>query len=206
MQESGMRLYAERPVRLTAQVLFDLAALAWIYLGYQLVVRTEAAVLELRSPGYQMIDAGGRLGDTFTDASRTVSNVPFAGDRLADALGRGTAAGDVLTDSGHRLLEIVELSASATAVLVGALALIPLLALWLPRRIRYARNASRAVTMREHAVDVLALRALAELPHRKLETASPDPAAAWRAGEAEVITKLAGLRLASFGLRPPRSN
>ncbi|GAA2359667.1 hypothetical protein GCM10009854_43130 [Saccharopolyspora halophila] len=201
-----MRLYAERPVRLTAQVLFDLAALAWIYLGYQLSVRTEAAVLELRSPGYRMIDAGAQLGGTFADASRTASTVPFAGDRLADVLGRGTAAGDVLTDSGHRMLEIVELSASATAVLVGALALLPLLALWLPRRIRYARTASRAVNMREHAVDVLALRALAELPHRELKTASSDPAAAWRAGDSEVIAKLAGLRLSALGLRPPRTS
>jgi hypothetical protein len=201
MRESGMRLYAERPLRLTGQVLFDLAAIAWIYLAYRLATGSQAAVLELRFPGYRMIAAGGQLGGTFTDAARTAAEVPFVGDRLAGALGRGTAAGEVLTDSGHHLLSIVELSASAIAFAVAVLALIPLLAVWLPRRIRYARAASRAAAMREHAVDVLALHALAELPYRKLKTASTDPAADWRAGDTGAITRLAALRLAALGLR-----
>ena len=199
-----MRFYAEHPLRLTGQVLVDLAAIAWIYLTYRLVTGTQAAVLELRSPGHRMIAAGGQLGGTFTDAARTAAEVPLVGDRLAGALGRGTAAGEVLIDSGHHLLSIVELSASALAVAVAVLALIPLLAVWLPRRIRYARAASRVTAMREHAVDVLALHALTELPYRKLKTASADPAADWRAGDAGVITRLAGLRLAALGLRAPR--
>ena len=61
----------------------------------------------------------------------------------------------------------------------------------------------RPQALREAVVrgDTEALRALTELPHRRLKRIGTEPAAAWRAGDAEVIAQLAGMRLASLGLR-----
>lgn len=100
-----------------------------------------------------------------------------------------------------RLLEAVGLAATGVAVVIVAFSLIPVLAVWLPRRIRYARAAGQAVAMRAQGTDLLALRALTELPHRRLKRIGTEPASAWRAGDAEAIAQLAGMRLASLGLR-----
>ncbi|WP_406689748.1 hypothetical protein REH65_27735 [Saccharopolyspora sp. ID03-671] len=196
-----MRFYAERPIRVAGQLLFDLVAIGWVAAFWWLADRTEAAVLELRAPGHRMIEAGGGLRTTFTDAARTASDVPFVGDDLAGALGRGTSAGDVLVDAGGRVLEVIDLTAGAVSVAIVALSLIPVLAVWLPRRIRYARAAGQAVAMRAQGPDLLALRALTELPHRRLKRVGREPAMAWREGDSEVIAQLAGMRLASLGLR-----
>lgn len=196
-----MRFYAERPIRLAAQVLFDALAIAWVAGFCWLAGLAKSAVLELQAPGHRMIEAGGELRSTFADAAGTASGVPFVGDDLAGALGRGGSAGDVLVDAGVRLLEAVGLAATGVAVVIVAFSLIPVLAVWLPRRIRYARAAGQAVAMRARGVDLLALRALTELPHRRLKRIGTEPAAAWRAGDAEVIAQLAGMRLASLGLR-----
>lgn len=196
-----MRLYAERPIRLAGQVLCDALAIAWVAGFCRLAGLAKSAVLELQAPGHRMIESGGELRSTFTDAAGTASGVPFVGDDLAAALGRGGSAGDVLIDAGVRLLEAVELAATGVAVVIVAFSLIPVLAVWLPRRIRYARAAGQAVAMRAQGADLLALRALTELPHRRLKRVGTEPAAAWRAGDAEIIAQLAGMRLASLGLR-----
>lgn len=196
-----MRFYAERPVRLAGQLLSDLVAITWVAAFCWLAGEAKAGVLQLQAPGHRMIEAGGGLRSTFADAASTASGVPFVGDDLAGALGRGGSAGDVLVDAGASLLEAIGLAATSVAVVIVAVSLIPVLALWLPRRIRYARAAGQAVAMRAEGADLLALRALTELPHRRLQRIGTEPAAAWRAGDAEVIERLAGMRLAALGLR-----
>ena len=196
-----MRFYAERPVRLAGQLLSDLVAITWIAAFCWLAGEAKSAVLQLQAPGHRMIEAGGGLRSTFADAASTASGVPFVGDDLAGALGRGGSAGDVLVEAGARLLEVIGLAATSVAVVVVVVSLIPVLGVWLPRRIRYARAAGQAVAMRAEGADLLALRALTELPHRRLRRVGTEPAAAWRAGDAEVIERLAGMRLAALGLR-----
>ncbi|MEB3367217.1 hypothetical protein [Saccharopolyspora mangrovi] len=196
-----MRFYAERPIRLAGQLLFDLIALTWIAGFAWLAELARSAVLELRAPGHRMIEAGGGLRTTFTDAAHSASGVPFVGDDLAGALVRGGSAGDVLVDAGARLLEVIGLAATGVAVVIVAVSLIPVLAVWSPRRFRYAHAAGEAVAMRAQGPDLLALRALTELPHQQLARIGTEPASAWRSGEPEVISQLAGMRLASLGLR-----
>lgn len=84
-----MRFYAERPIRLVAQVSFDGLAIAWVTGFYWLAGLAKSAVLELQAPGHRMIEAGGELRSTFADAAGTAAGVPFVGDDLAGALGRG---------------------------------------------------------------------------------------------------------------------
>jgi len=49
--------------------------------------------------------------------------------------------------------------------------------------------------------DLLALRALANQPLRRLAKIDPDPVAAWRRGDATAVDALARLELGRLGLR-----
>lgn len=91
------------------------------------------------------------------------------------------------------------------AVLVGALPVVVALAVWLPRRLRWVRDA-RAV-VRLHAtggLELLAWRALVHQPLPVLARAGvADPAGALRAGDAAAVNRLAALELSAAGLRLP---
>ena len=84
--------------------------------------------------------------------------------------------------------------------MLGAL---PVLLMWLPLRLRYARLARSAVTARAVDTDLLALRAITRRPVRRLLKIAPDPAAAWRRDDRDVVRALAALELRSLGLRCP---
>lgn len=199
-----MRVYAEKPLRAVVQVLIDLVIVAWVVAAVRLATSAHTAILRWKEPGRNMIDAGGRLENTFVDAAGTADALPFVGGDLSRILQRGTVSGDVLAEVGRRQVEAVGYLATAVPVIIVLLALIPVLAVWLPRRLRYARAAGVAVRMRADAGDLLALRALNDVPYRRLRRIAADPAAAWRQGDPEVIDALADTRLAKLGLRPPR--
>ncbi len=85
--------------------------------------------------------------------------------------------------------------------MVGAL---PVLLVWLPLRLRYARGARSAIRARRHDTDLLALRAMTHQPVQRLLRRGPRPGAAWRRDDRAVVHGLAALELASLGLRAPR--
>lgn len=199
-----MRVYAEKPLRAVLQVLIDLLAVVWVVAAVQVATGAQALVLSWKGPGQQIIDAGGQLRDTFVSASETASGIPFVGGDFASVLGRGTVSGTVLAQVGQGEIQAVDYLSGGVAVAIVVVALIPVLSLWLPGRVRYARRATRAVSMRDHAADLLALRALNELPYRRLKRVSADPSSAWRAEDRDVIDELANLQLAKHGLRPLR--
>ncbi|MGQ0576816.1 MAG: hypothetical protein ACT4RN_21835 [Pseudonocardia sp.] len=74
---------------------------------------------------------------------------------------------------------------------------------WLVLRLRYARRARAALAVRAIDADLLALRALARMDLRRLRAVAPDPAAAWRRDDRDVVHRLAALELRSLGLRAP---
>lgn len=200
----AMRVYAEKPARLALQLLADLAVVAWVAGWCAFAAQVQEFVLRWKSSGQDVVHAGNELRSTFAGAARTAGAIPFAGDDLSGVLGRGTAAGEVLTRVGDIEMQAVGHISTAVGVLIVVLALIPVLVWWLPRRVRYARAASTAVAMRTDAGDLLALRALATQPYRRLKRISPDAAAAWRQGDAEIIDRLADAQLDGLGLRPLR--
>jgi hypothetical protein len=75
---------------------------------------------------------------------------------------------------------------------------------WLRLRCRWIRRASFATTLRAGRAgrDLLALRALANQPLRRLTRVHGDPANAWRDGNEAVVQELAALELRSLGLSP----
>ncbi|CAM02090.1 hypothetical protein A8924_3201 [Saccharopolyspora erythraea NRRL 2338] len=197
-----MRIYAERHLQAARQVVFDLLAIAWIAGGIWWAFALRDSVLELGAPGRKLIDAGANLERTFGRASASADQVPFVGAELAGALDLGTDAGKVVAEAGHNQVEAVAWAAGAAAAGVVAVVLLVALPFWLLPRVRYARAATVAVNMRTAAPDLLALRALTELPPSRLMEVSADPAAAWRDNDREIIEQLASLRLGALGLRP----
>jgi hypothetical protein len=200
-----MRFYAERPLRAALQLLADLLVVAWVTLCVLVARSAQEIVLQLQAPARTMEGAGQSIRGAFDDASRTASGVPFVGDDLARALGTGTSAGDSLAAAGRDQIETIAAVALGTAIGIVVLGSLPVLFLWLPLRLRYARAARSAIAVRAVDTDLLALRAMTRRPVRKLLRVSPDPAAAWRRDDRDAIRGLAALELRSLGLRAPRT-
>lgn len=200
-----MRFYAERPVRAAFQLLADSLAVAWVVLCVQVALAARDVLLRLQVPARALAGAGDTVRDAFDDAARTAAGVPFVGDDLARALGSGTGAGDSLATAGREQAETIAAVAMGTGIGIVVLGVLPVLFTWLPLRLRYARAARSAIDVRAVDTDLLALRAMTHRPVRTLLAVSPDPAAAWRRGDREVVHGLAALELRSLGLRTPRT-
>ncbi|HLZ38626.1 MAG TPA: hypothetical protein VKP64_12925, partial [Mycobacteriales bacterium] len=126
-------------------------------------------------------------------------------DELAVPLRTARDAAAALAATGRTAQATVDHLALWLAVLVGALPVVVALAVWLPRRLRWVREA-RAVTRLQATggLELLAWRALVNRPLRVLARAGVrDPAGALRAGDAGAVARLAALELSAVGLRLP---
>ncbi|MEQ3551882.1 hypothetical protein WIS52_15525 [Pseudonocardia nematodicida] len=199
-----MRWYAELPTRLARQVVADVIALVWTVLAVLAGIAVRDGLLALQGPGESLVAAGGRVSQTFTGVSGTLSGIPLFGDDLARALAPATGAGEDLATAGREFGDTVGTLATGALIVVPLLLLLPVLLGWLPLRLRYARRAGAAVAARHGAPELLAVRALARVPVHRLTRVAPDPAAAWRSGDPVVTGRLAALELSDLGLRPTR--
>ncbi|WP_281689280.1 hypothetical protein [Pseudonocardia thermophila] len=198
-----MRIYAERPFRILRQFLSDVLAIGWVVVVALAALAVREVILRLQGPATALADAGESIRNVFDGAARTAGGVPFVGGELSSALGAGAGAGDRIAEAGREQAETIAAVATGTAVLVIVIGILPVLFVWLPLRVRYARLASAAVAVRGLDDDLLALRAITRQPVRRLLKVSADPAAAWRKGDPEVVAGLATLELRRLGLRKP---
>jgi hypothetical protein len=196
-----VRLYAERPGRVARQVTTDVLSLGWLAAFGWLAVQGHALMLRLRSPATGLVNAGASIDEAFAGAARTAARVPFVGEQLAVALGGGSAAGRSLAEVGSQQYSAISTLALGTALVVFLVGALPLLVVWVPLRLRYARAAGAAAASRTRDADLLALRALTRVPVRRLRLVSADPAAGWRRADPELIRELAALELRRLGLR-----
>ncbi|GGS49442.1 MULTISPECIES: hypothetical protein [Actinokineospora] len=197
-----MRLYAETAWRAARQVAADLAALAFLLLAVWVATAVRDAVLLLRGPGEDLAAAGDAIGGAFTSAADSARGVPLVGDDLAGALGRGTRAGADLAEAGRTQTAAVD---ALGFWLPFALIAVPALALaltWLPRRVRFARDATAAARLRAQGragLELLAARALVNQPLPRLArlrtTDWTDPG---------TVATLADWELRRLGLRASR--
>lgn len=128
------------------------------------------------------------------------------GDEVAEPFERAAEASSQLAGAGDATVRAVERLAFWLGTTIGVVPALLALALRVPRRVRFAREATagaRFVDATED-LDLFALRALAHQPMHVLARVSDDPAGAWRRGEADVVRRLAELELRRSGLRPPR--
>ncbi|RJQ81852.1 hypothetical protein D5S17_04575 [Pseudonocardiaceae bacterium YIM PH 21723] len=203
-----MRWYAERPGRFLRQFLSDVLAVAWVYGWVRVALWTREQVLALRDPGQGLVDAGTTLHDTFGGAADKANKVPFVGEALAGALSRGTRAGDRISGAGHSQIDTVTQLGQVVLISLITLAVIVVLATWLPVRLRYARQASAIRTLARSGVgdELLATRALHRLPLNKLAKLAEkgDPATLVREGDQEIVGQLVAIELRTLGLKPAK--
>lgn len=200
-----LRWYAETPARRSRQVTADLLAALALVLCFWLGSSVHDLTAELAGPGRTLQSAGSDLAGRLTDAGSAASDVPLVGGPLQDALERGSDAGRSIERAGVEQQQVVGTLATTLGWVSGGTPALVVLALWLPKRLRFARRAGLAHGLRETGagLDVFAFRALARAPISALARLPKDPAAGWRDRDPEVIAALADLELRHLGLRAP---
>lgn len=200
-----MKLYAEAPARRTRQVVGDLFFVTWVVVWALVGTTVHDSTLELTGPGRQTDRSASSMADGLREAGSRLDDVPLVGEEVASPFERAAGASDELAAAGRSSVRVVE----RLALLLGlSIALVPALGaalLHLPRRWRFARNATAGARFVDSGddLDLFALRALSHQPLHVLVRISDDPAGAWRRREPDVVRRLAELELRDAGLRPP---
>jgi hypothetical protein len=201
-----VKLYADAPVTRTRQLFTDLLVVAWLWLWIWLAVKLYHIVLKLQVPGQKLAGAGDGMAGGLSDAGGSVDRVPGVGGSLASPFNHAADAARSLADAGRQEVQVAHDLAWAMALLLLVGPVLVVLLGWLPLRLRWIRRASSAVGLRDGTAgrDLLALRALASQPLRRLVAIDPDPVGAWRAGEASTVDALATLELRRLGVKLTR--
>ena len=195
--------YATTPARFVAQLVSDLVLIAWTTVWVLVGMAVHSAVATIAEFGGHVEHGANGIAHNLDSAGSGAGRVPLIGDVLSKPLTAAGAAARDIAGAGHHL----DTTASWLAWLLAvAVALPPVLALampWLFLRIRFVRRKWTVITLARTPAgeQLLALRALANRPLRKLAAISPDPVGAWRAHDGVAIRGLAALELRSAGVR-----
>lgn len=204
-----MKLYADRPGRLLGQVLGDLTVLIGIWWAVRLGRGARDRIAALAEPGRDAEGAARDLGGKLRGAAGEVADTPIVGGAVARPFRELAAASRNLADSAQAYQETVADVALFAGILVAAVPVLLLLLLWAPRRLAWVVEASAATRLRRRlggeADELLAVRAVARAPIRRLAHVDPAVLSGWRAGDPEATRRLAQLELDDLGLRadPP---
>jgi hypothetical protein len=200
-----MKLYADASPRRTRQVVGDVLFVAWLLLWLWLANVVHDATLALAAPGRRIESAGGDLSDKLHGAGQAVEGIPLVGDQVRSPFDGAGRAADQIAAAGTSQVEAVQHLAFWLAVAVAAIPVLLLVALYVPRRVRFARTAGATQRFVDGPadLDLFALRAMAHQPVDRLAAVSDDPVRAWRDGDAGVVRALALLELRDAGLAPP---
>ncbi|SDE45559.1 hypothetical protein [Auraticoccus monumenti] len=201
-----MSWYARPSWQLVRQVSADAFVVVWAVVWWLVARFVDQVVSALAGPAREAAATATQLQESFRGAAQTAGQVPGVGgdlrspfDAAAEQLGglAGTARGQAV---------LIEQLGDLTGVLVFVLPVAILVALWLPRRLRFAARsrAARRFVDSPADLDLFALRAMATMPLDQLAKISDDPVAAWRAGDRQVIASLAETALRREGLPPLR--
>jgi hypothetical protein len=201
-----LRPYADRPGRFALQVVGDVLVAAWTAAWIWVAFQVHDAVVTLSGIGVRLRDGAGGISSNLAEAGNGVRRVPLVGDALAHPLTSAAGAAQHVAGAGQQLATDLTGFALWLAVGVAVLAIVPLAGPWLALRWRYARRAGAAAGLATSpgGARLLALRAMANQPARRLIAIDPDPVAAWDRRDPAVITALARLELRQMGLRHHR--
>lgn len=202
-----MGLYATRPGRFVGQLLGDVFALAWSVVWGFVAVFVHGTVAVLATPARETARTAGRLASDFRDAAGQAATVPGVGDELRRPFDAAAVTLGTLIGAANRQVDSIERLALIVGWLVFLLPVSLVLAFWVPRRVRFWRQAraSQHFLDAQPDLDLFALRALASQPLSVLATVSDDPVRAWRDGDRAVVNRLAEIELRRSGLRLPPS-
>jgi hypothetical protein len=198
-----MKLYAEQvPLRLR-QLTLDLIAAAWVAGWAWVGVAVYRLVSKLAGPVGTVERAGNDFAGNMGTVHDKVGRVPLVGEELRGPFGRLGEVGQTVAGAARDQQQVVHELSWWLGVLLAAVPILMVLLLWLPPRLRWAREAAAAARLRDDHADLhlFALRAVANRPLRQLRRVTPDPAGALAAGDHE---GLAALELGALGLSTTR--
>ena len=197
-----MSWYAQGPER-GRQIAGDIFVVLWTVV-WLLVARFVRATMDaMGDPARASASKLREMADEMDKASQLAARVPVVGDEmgvpfrmlarlLSDLIGQVEAQAAEISDT-----------AVTVSVLVFAIPVLVVVGWWLTRRLSAARSATAAQAFIDETadLDLYALRAMANVRMEELAAVSDDPAAAWRAGDREVIKRLAALEFARAGIK-----
>jgi len=200
-----MKLYADRPLRLLNQLLGDVLVVIAVYLSVRLGQATTDRVAALAGPGREAESAARDVDGRMRDAAGGVADAPFVGGTLAKPFKALAAASRDLAATAQDYQDTVADLARLTGILVAGVPILLLLLLWLPRRASWIVEASaahRLLRTGPAGADLLAVRALARQPLRRLAKLDPAVVRGWKADDPAATAELARLELDELGLTP----
>jgi len=203
-QATPMKWYADQALQRTRQLAADVAILILTLLLLRLGKLVYDTVLLLQGAGSQLERAGGGLASGLSDSARQVGGAPMIGDRLRGPFEAAAGAARSLASAGAAEQQAVHGLALVLGLTIGLLPVAYLIWQWLPRRVRYAREAGAAVKL-QGDTELLALRAATSSPLRSLARLGPEPVARWLRGEPGAAEALASLELARLGVHSRNS-
>lgn len=194
--------YATTPVRMTAQLVSDLLIAAWITVWVMVGLAVHHAIATIAGVGRQVNDSANGISENLNSAGDSADRIPLVGDTVAKPLRAASEAALDLAGAGQNL----DTTATWLAVLLAiAVAAPPILAVgmpWLFLRVRFFRRKWTVIALAQTPAgeQLLALRALANRPLRRLTEVSEDPVGAWRRQDPTAVRGLAALELRSAGV------
>lgn len=194
--------YATTPARLTAQLASDLLIAAWIT-GWVLVgLAVHHAIATFASVGTQVQSGATGISENLNSAGDNADRLPLVGDAVATPLRAASEAALDLAGAGQSLNSTATWLAVVLAIAVAAPPILAVGMPWLFLRIRFFRRKWTVISLAQTPAgeQLLALRALANRPFRKLTEVSTDPVGAWRREDPDAVRGLAALELRSAGV------
>ena len=194
--------YASRPHRLAFQLISDIVVIGWAVLWVWIGLAVHHAISTIGAAGRDVENGANGIAGNLQSAGHSTSRGPLIGDALGKPLNAAADAARDIAGAGHS----IETTASWLAVLLAlAVAAPPILALampWLFLRLRFFLRKQRLVGLAATpaGVQLLALRALANRPLRRLASVHTDPVGAWRREDPAAISGLAALELRAAGI------
>jgi hypothetical protein len=201
-----MKIYADRPDRVVRQLLGDVLVVVLVYASVRLGMAANDRVAALAGPGRDAEATARSVDDRMQDAASQVGDAPFVGGALAKPFESLAEASASLAGSARAYQDTVADVARLTGLVLALAPIVLLLALWLPLRVGWVVEASAASRLRRTGpvgAELLAVRAAASQPLRRLARLNPAVVTGWRAGDPAATAELAALELRSLGLDPP---
>ncbi len=201
-----MHWYAATPDRRTAQVLADLAVVAWLVVCLWLAHGVQSRFDDLADQIRRAETATSSISDGLTQAGELLGGVPLVGDQVRDPFDAAAGASDRLGETSLESADRTERAGTWLAVVLVVGLFGPVGIPYGRRRVRNARDAGRVALLAgaPGGTDLLALRALTTLPVHLVAAQVPGAADGWRRGVPAVVDALADLQLRESGLDPTR--
>jgi hypothetical protein len=199
--------YASTPGRLILQVISDIIMVGWIVLWVLVGVAVHAAVATIAGVGHQAESGANGVARNLDSAGNSANRIPLVGHEVSKPLTAAGRAAHDIAGAGHNLNTTATWLAILLALAVAAPPILAIAMPWLFLRLRFFLRKWTAVGLAGTPAgeQLLALRALANRPLRRLAGVDADPVGAWRREDAVAIRGLAALELRAAGIATPRS-